>query len=212
MGLAVSMSVGLVLIGVLADVLSYDIFHKKHDRIYRVISRYEYLGDKGNNFMATTSLKSARLIKEGFAGVEEVAILRGYLEGDLQTGERIIPLKGFWANPAIFNVFSFELEQGNSNTALEKPFSLVLTQTSAKKLFGDEEALGKTVILNKDRSYTVTGILKDIPFFSHIKFDMLGSLDTQSIIEKDNWQARAWDDIWSTGCIYYYLQGPISNL
>jgi putative ABC transport system permease protein len=85
-GLAVSMSVGLVLIGVLTDVLSYDKFHKNHQRISRVIARYEYLGDKGNNFMATTSMKSARQIKENFSGVEDVAILRSTLQGDLQIG------------------------------------------------------------------------------------------------------------------------------
>jgi putative ABC transport system permease protein len=195
-GLAVSMSVGLVLIGVLSDILSYDTFHQNRDRIYRVISRYEYLGDKGNNFMATTSLKSARLIKESFTGVDDVAILRTDFQGDLQIGEKIVPMSGYWANPALFKVFSFEIIQGNPATALEQPFSLVLTQTAAKKLFGDEDALGKTVSVNKDKSYTVTGIVKDIPFFSHIKFEMLGSLSTREILAKDDENENAWDNVW----------------
>ena len=211
-GLAVSMSVGLVLIGVLTDVLSYDKFHKNHQRISRVIARYEYLGDKGNNFMATTSLKSARLIKENFSGVEDVAILRSTLQGDLQIGEKIIPLGGFWANPALFKVFSFEMIKGNQVTALQQPFSLVLTETSAKKLFGDEDALGKTVVLNKDRSYTITGIIKDIPFFSHIKFEMLGSLSTVEIIEKEDWRKDSWDDVWRTWAYVLLSEGADTKL
>ncbi len=211
-GLAVSMSVGLVLIGVLTDVLSYDKFHKNHQRISRVIARYEYLGEKGNNFMATTSMKSARLIKENFSGVEDVAILRSSLQGDLQIGERIIPLSGFWANPALFKVFSFEMIKGNQVTALQQPFSLVLTETSAKKLFGDQDALGKTVVLNKDRSYTITGIIKDIPFFSHIKFEMLGSLGTLEIIEKEDWRKDSWDDVWRTWAYVLLLEGADTKL
>ena len=211
-GLAVSMSVGLVLIGVLTDVLSYDKIHKNHQRISRVIARYEYLGDKGNNFMATTSLKSARLIKENFSGVEDVAILRSTLQGDLQIGEKIIPLGGFWANPALFKVFSFEMIKGNQVTALQQPFSLVLTETSAKKLFGDKDALGKTVVLNKDRSYTITGIIKDIPFFSHIKFEMLGSLGTLEIIEKEDWRKDSWDDVWRTWAYVLLSEGADTKL
>jgi putative ABC transport system permease protein len=204
-GLAVSMSVGLVLIGVLSDVLSYDRFHKNRDRIYRVISRYEYLGDKGNSFTATTSLKSARLLKEGFSGIEEVAILRNDFQGDLQNDEKIIPLNGYWANPAFFKVFSFELIQGNPTSALEQPFSLVLTETTARKLFGDEDAIGKTLSLNKDKTYTVTGVVKDIPFFSHIKFEMLGSISTREIIAKDDENEKAWDNVWDT---WVYLLLP----
>jgi putative ABC transport system permease protein len=211
-GLAVSMSVGLVLIGVLSDVLSYDKFHKNHKRISRVIARYEYLGDKGNNFMATTSMKSARQINESFSGVEDVAILRSTLQGDLQIGEKIIPLSGFWSNPAFFNVFSFEMIKGNQTTALQQPFSLVLTETSAKKLFGDEDALGKTVVLNKDRSYTITGIIKDIPFFSHIKFEMLGSLGTLEIIEKEDWRKDSWDDVWRTWAYVLLSEGADTKL
>lgn len=82
-GLAVSMSVGLVLIGVLSDILSYDRFHVNRDKVYRLISRYEYLGDKGNSFMATTSLRAARHVQENFTGVEEVAMLRS-MQGDFK--------------------------------------------------------------------------------------------------------------------------------
>jgi putative ABC transport system permease protein len=196
-GLAVSMSVGLVLIGIISDIKSYDKFHANRDRIYRLISKYQYL-DVKNNFMATSSLKAAKAIENSFTSPEAVTMLRRDFNGDLKYGEKIIPLQGYWTNPAFFKVFSFDLAQGNIASALKEPFSIVLTEKAARKLFGNEPALGKVIIFNNDRQYTVTGILKDIPDFSHIKFDMLCSISTREITEKDFKDEMAWDNIWTT--------------
>lgn len=197
-GLAVSMSVGLVLIGILSDIKSYDKFHENYNNIYRVISRYEYLGDKGSNFMATTSLKAGKAISATFTAPQEVAILRRDFNGDIKFGEKIIPLNGYWSNPELFKVFSFELLEGNAVTALKDPFSVVVTEETAKKLFGQEDALGKIITYNNDREYTITGVLKNIPAFSHIKFDMLCSLSTREVTEKDSKDEMTWDHIWNT--------------
>ncbi len=207
-GLAVSMSVGLVLIAILSDVLSYDKFHTNYDRIHRVISRYEYLGDKGNNFMATTSMKAGRLIKEEFTGIEEVAILQRGFGGDIKLNDKIIPLNGFWANDSFFKVFSFELIKGNPATALKEPYSIVMTETAAKKLFGNEDAIGKAVVFNNDKSYTITGIVKDPPFFSHIHFEMLGSLSTKELNKETFENEMAWDSVWDT---WVYLVLPATT-
>jgi putative ABC transport system permease protein len=209
-GLAISMSVGLVLIGTMSDIQSYDKFHKNYDNIYRVISRYEYLGDKGSNFMATTSLKAAKALQATFSAPEAVAILRRDFNGDIKYGEKIIPLNGYWANPDLFKVFSFELVKGNAATALIEPFSIVITQESAQKLFGNEDALGKIITYNNNRQYTISGILKDIPEFSHIQFDMLCSLSTREVTEKDSKDELTWDQIWNTWV--YVLFPPDTDL
>jgi putative ABC transport system permease protein len=197
-GLAISMSVGLLMIAMMTDLFLYDQFHEKHNRIYRVISRYEYMDNKGNDFYATTSLKAAKSIKESFAGVEDAAILHNNFSADVTVEEKTIPLSGFWANESMFNVFSFDLLEGNPATALQAPFSVVLTEKSARKLFNDVHVLGKTITLNKDREYTVTGIVKDVPVFSHIKFDMLGSLNSREILQKDSKDELAWNNMWHT--------------
>ncbi len=75
-GLAISMSVGLLLIGLISDVSSYDKFHEQHNNIYRVISRFQYLENKEPDFMATTSLKASKLIQETFSAPKGVAIFR----------------------------------------------------------------------------------------------------------------------------------------
>ncbi|MCE2995023.1 MAG: ABC transporter permease, partial [Flammeovirgaceae bacterium] len=204
-GLAVSMSLGLVLIAILSDVLSYDRFHTNYDRIHRVISRYEYLGDKSNSFMATTSLKAGRLVKEEITGIEDVAILHRGFDGDVKVDEKTIPINGLWANDSFFKVFSFELVEGNAATALKDPYSIILTQTAVKKLFGNEEALGKAVIYNNDQSYKITGIVKDPPFFSHIHFEMLGSLSTKELNKQAFENDLAWDNVWDT---WVYLVLP----
>jgi putative ABC transport system permease protein len=195
-GLSVSMSVGLLLIAMLTDMNSYDSFHTHHSRIYRVISRREFLG-KENDFMATSSLRAAKAIKETVAGPEEVTVLRRGFKGDVVFGENTLPLTGFWASESLFKVFTFPLLQGNATTALKNPFSVVLTETTAKKIFGNEDAIGKTLILNKNKSYTITGILQDVPKFSHMQFEMLGSLSTREILEKENPAEMKWDNIWN---------------
>jgi len=202
-GLAVSLSVGLLLISVINDVFSYDDFHEHKNRIHRVTSTSKYL--EHTSFMATTSLKAGKTIEESFSGIESVAILRQDFRGDLKWNEKVIPLSGFWANTSFFEVFSFEVVKGNPATVLKEPFSIVLTETSAKKLFGDEEALGKTIVFNNDKQYTITGIVKDIPVFSHMKFDMLGSLSTREIIAKDDQEEMKWENVWNT---WVYLLLP----
>jgi ABC-type antimicrobial peptide transport system permease subunit len=207
-GLAISMSVALLVIGMLSDVFSYDKFHGKHDTIYRVIDRYEFNGKKDSDYMATTSPRAAKAIKENFTGVEEVAILCRNFSGDITVGEKTVPLHGLWADEGLFKVFSFHLLQGDPSTALKTPFSVVLTEKSARKLFGDENALGKTLILHQresdagdkadERQYTITGIMKDLPVFSHMKFEMLGSWSTREITQAGNNREMAWDNVWST--------------
>ena len=115
-------------------------------------------------------------------------------------------LWGVWANESLFNVFSFQLLKGNPAIALKNPFSIVLTETAARKLFGDEEAMGKTVIAYSDQEYTVTGVVKDPPKFSHLKFDMLASYSTREVTRKDKWKEEMrWDNIWSN---YTYVLIP----
>ncbi len=94
--------------------------------------------------------------------------------------------------------------KGDVTTALNEPYSIVLTETSAKKLFGNADALGKTVHMN-DVDYEVTGILKDIPFFSHIQFESVVSLSTvEPKIAKDQ-SLNKWENVYQKNFIYLLL-------
>lgn len=203
-GLAISMAVGLIMIAVLNDVFSYDTFHTNKKEIYRVISRYSYRGNQDNNFMATTSLRAARLIEESVAASNGIAILRRDFEGDFTAGDKTIPLQGYQTNPGLLQVFSFKLLKGNPVTVLKEPFSLVLTESGAVKLFANEDPIGK-VVKFRDRDYIVTGILQDLPHFSHMRFEVLGSLSTRETSEQQIKEDNKWDNIWNA---WVYLRLP----
>ncbi|WP_317043877.1 ABC transporter permease [Mucilaginibacter xinganensis] len=95
-----------------------------------------------------------------------------------------------FTDPAIFRIFTFPFINGNPETALKDPFSIVITETMAKKYFGNTEAIGKILRLNAKQPVTVTGVIKDVPLNSHFSFDMLMSASTMEkmkLIDMNEW-------------------------
>ena len=202
-GLAISMSVGLLLIAFVLDLLSYDRFHENGNRIYRITNVATFNREQGGKF-GSTSIKTGKLIREKVTGVEEVAILRSDFSQDAKVGDNIIPIQGFWAEPSVFRIFTFPMLEGDPETALKEPNSIVLTETAAKKLFGKESALGKAIKFDT-LNYQVTGVMKDVPFFSHIKFEALVSLTTAEQLNRTDKDFEKWTSMWSN---YVYLLLP----
>ena len=112
--------------------------------------------------------------------------------------------RAIWAEPSLFRIFTFPMLEGNPDTALKDPYSIVLTETAAKKLFGNESALGKAIKFDT-LDYQVTGVMKDVPFFSHINFEALVSLSTAEQIIKNDKNFEKWTSMWSN---YVYLLLP----
>ena len=137
-------------------------------------------------------------------GIDEVAILRSNFSADATVGSTVLPIKGFWADPSLFRVFTFPMLEGNPETALKAPYSIVLTETAAKKLFGNQSALGKAININT-LDYQVTGVMKDVPFFSHINFEALVSLSTAEQLNRNNNDFEKWTSMSSN---YVYLRLP----
>ena len=200
-GLAISMSVGLLLIAFVLDLRSYDRFHKDGERVYRITNILTSNREHGSKY-ATTSVKTAKLIREKVAGVEDVAILRNDFIKDAKVGDNVIPIKGFWAEPSLLRVLTFPMLEGNTDTALRDPHSIVLTETAAKKIFGNESALGKAIRFDTI-DYQVTGVMKDVPFFSHLRFEALVSFSTAEHAAKGDKRFEEWTSMWSN---YVYLK------
>lgn len=194
-GLAISMSVGLLLIALVLDLHSYDRFHKNGERIYRITNILTSNREQSSKY-ASTSIKTGKLIKEKVTGIEEVVIMRNDFLQDAIVGDKILPIKGLWAEPSLFRVFTFPMLEGNPDTALKDPYSIVLTETAAKKLFGNESALGK-VIKFDTLDYQVTGVMNDVPFFSHVQFEAIVSLSTAELLNKDDKDFEKWTTMWS---------------
>lgn len=201
-GLAISMSVGLLLIAFVLDLYSYDRFHKNGERIYRVTNVLTSNGDQRSKF-ASTSIKTGKLIRQKVTGIEDVAIVRDFSQ-DAQVGDYMLPIKGFWAEPSLLRIFTFPMREGNPDTALKEPYSIVLTETAAKKLFGDQSALGKTIRFDS-LNYQVTGVMQDVPFFSHIHFEALVSLSTVEQLNRNDMNFEKWSNM---SLNYVYLRLP----
>lgn len=202
-GLAISMSVGLLLIAFILELQSYDRFNKNGDRIFRITNVTTFNSQQSSK-LANTSIKTGKLIRDKVTGVEEVAIVRdGFLQ-DAKVGDNILPVKGFWAEPSLLRIFTFPMLEGNSETALIDPYSIVLTETTAKKLFGNESAIGRAIRFDT-LDYQVTGVMKDVPFFSHINFEALVSFSTAEQINKNDTGFEAWTNI-SSNLVYLLKQ------
>jgi putative ABC transport system permease protein len=211
-GLAIGMSVGLLLIAFVHDLLSYDKFNEKGNRIYRVTSHAKFKEGYSDKF-ATTSLKIGKLIQEKVSGIEETAILQSEFSGDATISDKTVPLSGFYAEPSMLRIFTLPMLKGDPATALVKPYTIVLTETSAKKLFGAEDAFGKTIHFDS-LDYEVTGILKDIPFFSHLQFESLVSFSTLETRLAKGQQFLKWEQVWERYYVYLLLSenSSVSNI
>jgi putative ABC transport system permease protein len=204
-GLAISMSVGLLMIAFVCDLLSYDRFHENGDRIYRVISWRDKNHEEKQ--VATTSVKAAQLIRENVSGIETSASIHFGFDRDARVGDKIIPINGLWAEPSVFDIFTLPFIDGNPESALSKPNSVVLTEQTAKKLFGDQPALGQVITLDTT-AFEVTGVIKDLPKESHLRFDALGSFITLEQISKTDRDFAAWGNTWQN---YFYVLLPGST-
>jgi ABC-type antimicrobial peptide transport system permease subunit len=175
LGLAVGMSIGLLLIALLSFLWHYDTFHINKDRIYRVVS---YTNDKRSTRpFATAPAPVAQALHDGLTGVEEVVRINSSLEGEATYKEKDIPLRGYYTEPNFLRVFTFPLIKGSIAAALTKPNSMIMTETAAAKMFGDEDPVGK-VIAMQGHDFEVTGVLKDHPKNSHMQFEVLASYQT----------------------------------
>jgi putative ABC transport system permease protein len=167
LGLAIGLAVCVLLLLYVQEELSYDRFHPKGERIYR-------LCNPTHPFHAP---QTAKLLAENFPEIEDYAriLIRGNCI--VEYGEKKFKEGLFtYADPGLFRLFSFTFVEGNTQTALSEPYSLVISKTIADKYFGNKEALGKTLRLDNEAIYTVTGVIEDMPHNSHFRYDLIATL------------------------------------
>jgi putative ABC transport system permease protein len=213
-GLAVSMSVCFLIMLIIADQKSYDQFRANKDRIYRI----QTVGKNGNDMReaASSALPLAELLRRNYSGIEASAALVRNIGGDILYKDKVASGGGYFADGNLFKVLDFKLQQGNARTALENPFSLVISEELASQLFPGKDAIGKTVQFNdtginpggpetgnRETSYgqfIITGILKPDPGKTSLPFKLLASLSTLNALTKDsilNYPPNDWNNVWS---------------
>ena len=178
-GLAIGLCTCLLIALYITDELGYDRFYKNADRIFRINTDVRMGG--ANVHMAQTSDMMGQLLKKDYPQVEEYTRLYSN-EGNkfIKKGNEFIDEKNVAnADSTFFNVFTLPALEGDTKTALNEPYTLVINESTAKKYFGTSDAVGKMIETNENNStlYKVTAVIKDIPHNSHFNFDFIFSMD-----------------------------------
>ncbi|WP_425390852.1 ABC transporter permease [Ekhidna sp.] len=190
LGLSVGLTCFLMISLYVVDELSYDTFHSDADRIYRM----DFSGTiNGSEFItALASAPAGPTMPVEFPEVEEATRLRG-------TGNWIIKEKNtedafnedavVFADKNFFTFWDFNLTSGNPETCLERPNTLVISESLATKIFGNEDPVGRIVVLDNNDDWEVTGVYEDMPSNSHFSFEMLLSMESREEAKSTMWMS-----------------------
>jgi putative ABC transport system permease protein len=171
MGLAIGMASAVLILLWIQNEMSVDQFHTKKDRIYEVYNRAVF--DGRLECWTRTPQVMGPVLKKDFPQVEEAVRVNWVGAFVLSAGEKHLETQGYLTDPGFLKIFDFPLKAGDPNTALDRAHSIILTENMAQKLFGEEDALGKTVRLDSIANFTVTGVMKKLPNNSKFHFEYL---------------------------------------
>jgi putative ABC transport system permease protein len=188
-GLGLGMACCLLIFMFVQDELSYDNYHEKKDRIYRVIHGERGADAKGASsttpYWVWGNAPAGPALQNDFPEIEKVVQFSGRSDILLTYEDKMYQEDGiFFMDSTAFDVFTWPLLKGNPKTALTAPYSIVLTESTARKYFGDEDPMGKTLKGSESAGrsnpgdYTVTGVIADLPLNSHFRFNVLLSMST----------------------------------
>ncbi len=190
-GLAIGIASTILISLYVMDEWSFDRFHENADRIFRLTLENEELSQQSHQ--PYVNLSTGQQIKETIAGVEDVVqlgitapILLGF------DGQYIVPegSETYFSQKNFFDLFSFPFVAGDPSTALETPYSIIITKSLANKLFSEKDPMNQSLAFQvhgqERQELTVTGVLNDIPNNSHIQFECLVSFKTLEDINRNN--------------------------
>lgn len=190
LGLSIGLTCFLMISLYVVDELSYDTFHSDADRIYRM----DFTGNiNGSEFItALASAPAGPTMPVEFPEVEAATRLRS-------TGNWIIKEKNsedaynedavVYADHNFFQFWDFRLKSGNPETCLERPNTLVISESLASKVFGEENPVGKIVVLDNNDDWEVTGVFEDMPTNSHFNFEMMLSMVSREESKSKMWMS-----------------------
>jgi putative ABC transport system permease protein len=188
LGLTVGITCCLLIMLYIKHELSYDRYHEKADQTYRVVFAGSF-GGSDMNFASIAAVTSEALLND-FPEVENVTRI---CKAETQRtrvryqDKTFVETKLAYTDASLFEVFTFPLLAGNVQSALSEPNSLVISENTAKKYFGNEDPIGKTLTFNSSTDFKVTGIFQEIPSNTHFHFNFFVSLNTLEESRDQGW-------------------------
>ena len=184
-GLALGIACCMLIFMYVSYERSFDNYHTKGDRIYRAIHGGRNNANATESYWVWHNAPIGQALHDDFPEIDKVVQFSGRADILLTNGEITHQEEGvFFIDSTAFDVFSWKLLKGNPETALAAPFSIVLTESTARKYFGDEDPLGKSLKGSESAGrsdagdYLVTGVMEDVPANSHFRFNALLSMST----------------------------------
>jgi putative ABC transport system permease protein len=186
-GLTIGLTSFLLITIYVLHELSYDRFHKNYENTYRIKVKGVMAGATLDQ--AITSAPMAGAMLTDYPEILHAVRINRSGAWLVKYGENRFNEDGvLFADSSFFSVFDFKLLNGDPKSALANPRSMILTEKFAKKYFGNEDPMGKRISLEADTNlYTITGVIQNIPANSHLKFDMLGSLNSLGDSRSTQW-------------------------
>lgn len=187
-GLAIGMAACLMILLWIHDELSYDAYHEKADRIYRLTID----ANLGSQISAPVSMPPAgpAMVQEYPEVLQFTRLTRParypVVVEDKEYFEEFVA----FADSSLFEIFSFPFLEGDPKTALKTAYSAVITEEIANKYFGSDDPIGKVIKFSGDEEYFITGVVKDVPQNSHFTFNILRSMETRNAENRqlmENW-------------------------
>ena len=204
-GLSLSMSICLVLILLVYDHYQYDKFHPETDKTYRITTYYKGQEGTFDEGYATSSFLFKKHLINDYSFVQTATNLNNGFRGEIRSPHKILDIESLFADEDFFKVFGFRLKEGDPQSALIDPFSIVLSHELANKLFPGQSALGQTIDFEDHGSYKVTGVTEKVEENTHVVFEALASLSTIPVLEEKEIFSdshESWTNIWDN---YNYL-------
>lgn len=173
-GLAVGMACCFMVMLFVQDELSFDKFHKNADNIVRITQNIHRSAEDYHTIRIPSWVGPG--LVENFPEVEDAARIVRWA-GTVSSGEKRFDERLFFADPSFFKIFTFPLLRGDLESALLSPDNVIISRKMAEKYFGNENVLGRTLTVDGQKNFTVSGLLADIPKNSHIKLDFIAPFD-----------------------------------
>jgi len=203
-GLGLSMSVGMMIIIRLQDQFSYDDFHPQPNRTYRITSAYAKKNETTWK-LASTPLPLDKALSEEADNIESVVSIYPVFNGKAQVAGKELNINGAFTQPSFFDVFGFSLASGNPSIALQLPNSVVINQSTADKFFGTANPLGKVITMENGSDFIITGVLKNIPGKSHLRYDAYASYSSVAQLENEKKLSAKSTDWFAFNAGYTYV-------